>query len=169
MNVGIRGRNFDEDVFHGHIAHRRRGGVKILLFHRASETFQLADDVFLRAANSLGPGRVRPDGHKLLDMLVRPGAVKATRRFRRGRGRKRCRLGSARSLRAISGGRGMPARGEARKAKRREKQRPSSQPAQSLASFIAPLDRPWPPASLYFAPRARRRRCPGNTAPPWAP
>src|SRR6267378_2041372 len=71
--------------------------MKILLLDGATETLELADDVSLRAANPVAAGRVRPDGHELLDVLVGAGAVESTRRFSRRRAnnagqRRRCGL-----------------------------------------------------------------------------
>src|SRR6266404_2072790 len=55
--------------------------MKILLLDGATETLELADDVSLRAANPVAAGRVRSDGHELLNMFVGAGAVESTRRF----------------------------------------------------------------------------------------
>src|SRR5712675_1222829 len=95
-NIRILGRTFHEDILHGHVANWR-GSMKILLFDGAAETLELFGDVSLRAANSLGPCRVRTDGHKAFDVFVSAGAVESTRRLSRRSGnyvRKRGRRGT---------------------------------------------------------------------------
>src|ERR1700677_4063787 len=91
-DIGIRGWNFHQDIFHGHVPNRRGGRVEILHLDRAPETFQLTDDVLLRALNPLSSGRMRPDGNLLDDVLVSASAVKSPRRVCGWRGWKRGRL-----------------------------------------------------------------------------
>jgi len=62
--------------------------MKVLLIHGAAETPELANDVRLCAANSLGPCRVRPDGDELFDVLKGSRAVESVSRFRQRGGGK---------------------------------------------------------------------------------
>ena len=59
---------FDDDIFHLKAAENRRA-MKIVLFDRAAEAFELANDVGLSAVNSLGRRRPRADLHETADML----------------------------------------------------------------------------------------------------
>jgi len=50
--------------------------VEVVLFDGAAQALELADDVGLRAMNSIGRGRPWTDFHEMANMLVRPFAVK---------------------------------------------------------------------------------------------
>src|SRR5258707_2812554 len=79
-NILILGRTFYEDILHGYVANWR-GSMKILLFDGAAETLELFGDISLRPVNSIGPRRVRSDGHEAFNVFVGAGAVESTRRF----------------------------------------------------------------------------------------
>src|SRR5215472_1029423 len=81
-NARARTVQFDDDVFHRQVAKHGRS-MKVMLLDRASETLQLADDVLLRASDSIGFRRSRPDLHQVTHMFVSPRAIKCRGRIAR--------------------------------------------------------------------------------------
>src|SRR5689334_2635078 len=74
-DAGASAVKFDDNIFHCKIA-KDRGRVKVVLFDRAAVALELSDDVRLRAPDSFGVGRPRPDLDQMTDMLVSPRTVK---------------------------------------------------------------------------------------------